>query len=70
MQNFQRTAGSSNPQADRRRSLKEFKDHSPPSFNGKPDPEVVEQWLDSVKKKFDILEVSEEYRVDFATYLF
>ena len=70
LQNLQQAAGSSNRQTDCRRLLREFREHNPPTFDGRPDPAAVELWVDSVEKKFAILDIPDRFRVEFATYLF
>ena len=49
--------------------LKVFKEQDLPSFDGKPDS-VAELWIESEEKKFNILDVLQRFRVEFATYMF
>ena len=70
LQSLQQAASGSSRQSDRRKLLKEFKEQDPPSFDGKPDPVAAELWIESVEKKFDILDIPQRFRVEFATYMF
>ena len=70
LQSLQQAASGSSRQSDRRKLLKDFKEQDPPSFDGKPDPAAAELWIESVEKKFDILDIPQRFRVEFATYMF
>ena len=70
LHSIQQATGGSSRQLDRRKLLKDFKEQNPPSFDEKPDLVVAELWIESVEKKFDILDISQRFSVEFATYLF
>lgn len=69
-QGAQRTVEKPDPEAHRANFLMEFIKLKPPVFRGLSDPVAAERWLKKMKKKFKKLEVPQEYRVGFATYLF
>ncbi|PON63864.1 hypothetical protein PanWU01x14_128410 [Parasponia andersonii] len=62
--------GEQNDDTRRMAILERFLKLKPPNFAGKHDPPSAEEWLKSVKKMFDTLNVPEIYRVEFATFLF
>ena len=70
LQSFQQAASGSSRQPDHRKSFKDFEEQDPHSFDGKPDPVAVELWIESVEKKFDILDIPQRFRVEFHIYLF
>ena len=70
LHSLQQAAGGSSRQPYRLKLLKDFKEQDPPSFDWKPDPVGAELWIESVEKKFDILDIPQRFRVEFATYMF
>ena len=63
LQSLQQAAGGSSRQSDRRKLLKDFKEHDPPSFDGKPGP-AAELWIEIVEKKFDIFDIyQQQFRI-------
>ncbi|PON35465.1 hypothetical protein PanWU01x14_336190, partial [Parasponia andersonii] len=48
--------------------FKDFIKLSPPTFDGKLDPTIVENWLRDVKKIFTIIGTPAEFRVVFVVY--
>ena len=51
------------------RGLVDFRKHDPPRFQGSPDPEKANLWLQEVEKIFDVLNCQEDVKVGYATYL-
>ena len=70
LQSLQQATSGSSRQSDRRKLLKDFKEQDPPSFDGKLDLVAADLWIESVEKKFDILDIPQRFRVEFATYIF
>ena len=50
--------------------LKDFQKLNPPNFAGTTEPLEAESWFKQVKKKLDVLKIPEDFRVEFAAYLF
>ncbi|XP_062118529.1 uncharacterized protein LOC133832166 [Humulus lupulus] len=46
-----------------------FRKHTPPSFEGKADPMVAEDWLKSLEAIFDHMELNDHQRVSCAAHL-
>lgn len=42
---------------------------NPPRFNGKEGEDKTESWLIEIKKAFNIVELSEQLKVRFGTYI-
>ncbi|KAL5547177.1 hypothetical protein UlMin_006864 [Ulmus minor] len=53
----------------KQRALREFKKSKPDMFLGQMDPILAGRWLDNLVLEFNLQDIPQEYRVDFATYL-
>ena len=64
LQSLQQATGGSSHQPDRHKLLRDFKEHDPFSFDGKPNPVVAELWIESIQKKFDICDIPQRFRLN------
>lgn len=51
-------------------NISEFWRLNPLSFDGKPDPIVIESWIMQIKKIFIILELTKEKKVPLIAFMF
>ncbi|XP_045791732.1 uncharacterized protein LOC123886460 [Trifolium pratense] len=56
-------------QAVESKGLVDFRRHDPPQFQGDPEPEKADLWLQEIEKIFDVLKRLDGLKVTYATYL-
>ena len=49
-------------------TFKRFSTHNPPTYDGKPDPNESEEWLNSMEKLFDAIQCPKKWKVNFAVF--
>ena len=59
-----------NPEIREDRALERFQKFVPSKFLGGPDPDVAEQWLETVINIFAALNCTEQRQVNFAVFQF
>ena len=59
-----------NPEIGEDKALERFQKFAPPKFLGGPDPDVAEQWVETMVNIFTALNYTEQRQVNFAVFQF
>ena len=49
-------------------NFKSFQNVNPPEFKGEPNPVAIGAWLKEMEKAFNLVQVSENLKTDYASY--